>query len=459
MNDFDQVLMNIKSYGGSMTSLLIQSTTISVKLLVFLYRMARKQLVSYKFGTDYMNFLEKTGGKFTVYNIPLSEKHAMLFQEKLELIYELEDELVATKNPIKKSSLQKRIDGLRQEMPEIEQLKKLNIDLCVLPKINSHNNMMQVAIANKDGEIFKNWYVNHISENMGGGPKSMKELEAMTESNYTIQNLAIEGDILQEAFEDFKTLHINYSVLPDLNVGDNYTQIAVANADINKLVAWYKMYQNKLKTEGVSVPDMKEINTESYIKTGTVDIDTDYIQKSDSVYREADMEYANQSQDIVLGTSVKNDTAEEYFALSNDIRYEKVTINKETLVDGISQDIFGPMSEKGYFISRIPGTFGDGEMNMILPNDKVFLADNKQTYIGFLSKKDAVRVYNVKEKKIEHWSYDEVKKNYDFVERGFKKVEQIIKREKHPDIDPTVGVQPIMKDGVKKVTSQLKIKR
>ncbi len=432
MENFDQVLMNIKSYGGSMSHLLIQSGVVSVRLMIYLLRMARKRLLSYKFGTDYMNFLEKTKGSFTVYNIPLSEEHALMLKDRLDQVYKLEEQLVTTKNPIKKASLQKRIDGIRQEMPEIEQLKKLNIDLCVLPKINGHSNAMQVAIANKDGEIFKNWYVNHVSAHMGGGLKSMKELEVMTESNYSIQNLSIEGNLLEEAFADFKTLNINYSILPDLKIGDGQTQIAVANMDLKKLTAWYKMFQEKLLHEGVNVADMKEISPEGYVNTGSVDIDKDYIQCADKVYQDADLEYTKSAQDIFVASAVKADNAEEFFNLSNNISYEKVTINKETLVDVIDKDIFESLSEKGYFISKVPGTFGKEEMNMIIPNEHVFKTDQGQTYIAFLSRTESVPVYNVAEKKIERWDGKKLADRYDTVNRGLKKLERI-KEKGYPD--------------------------
>lgn len=43
--------------------------------------------------------------------------------------------------------------------------------------------------------------------------------------------------------KDFDTLKINYAIMPDLKIGNNNSQIAVANSDREKFQVWIKMYR------------------------------------------------------------------------------------------------------------------------------------------------------------------------------------------------------------------------
>lgn len=60
---------------------------------------------------------------------------------------------------------------------------------------------------------------------------------------------------------------INYMVLPDMNAGNGYLQIAYATADAPKLKAWYELYQKTMLSSGTPVENMKEISWEEYLKT------------------------------------------------------------------------------------------------------------------------------------------------------------------------------------------------
>ena len=119
--ELDYTLMNIQRYGGSTSSMLMTSAAMSMKLMVFLLRMAKKGLMSLKFSDNYQKFLGKTGGNFTVYNIPLSKDHAERLQENLEKIADLEDTLSGTKNPRRKTEIHKAIEKIKADMPEYAQ--------------------------------------------------------------------------------------------------------------------------------------------------------------------------------------------------------------------------------------------------------------------------------------------------------------------------------------------------
>ena len=62
-------------------------------------------------------------------------------------------------------------------------------------------------------------------------------------------------------------------------------------------------------------------------------------------------------------------------------------INRETLVDNMAfTSVSKKMREKGYFVSRIPGTYGENEKHLILPVENVFVADEGRTYVGLFLK-------------------------------------------------------------------------
>lgn len=141
--DLEYTFMDIQRYSGGITHLLMASMQLQMKLLVFLYRMARKGLVSLKFATNYEKFLERSGGEHTIYNIPLSSRSAEKLKDNIDKITDLEAELENTKNPAHKTQIRKEIEKIKEDMPEIKQLQELNIDHCVLPKLNGLDNTMR----------------------------------------------------------------------------------------------------------------------------------------------------------------------------------------------------------------------------------------------------------------------------------------------------------------------------
>lgn len=423
--DMDYTLMNIQRYGGGMTSLLMTSTAMSMKLMVFLLRMAKKGLMSLKFSKDYERFLGKTGGNFAVYNIPLSKEHAERLQENLDKIADLEDTLAETKNPRRKTEIRKEIEKIKADMPEYEQLEKLGIDFCALPKVNGLDHTMQVAVANKDTPLFKNWFINHISGELSGGAKDFDALKAMTEGNSSIFNVPVEGEQLSDMLHDLDILEVNYAVLPDLKAGDGCTQIAVANADMNTLKAWFSMYQQKQLAEGNDIGPMYPISEGSYIETGAIDAQ-EYVSGADEKYKEANAEYESQGQDVVQNPAIKDENCNEYMALVQNDNYTKITIDWKTLIHNASQGALSEIDEMGYFGARIPGTFGKMEKDLMLPKDHVFSFRDGYTYVGFIPKNGQTKVYDTAAGRVEDWSHQEIMKKFDKVDRSLRYVKNIM---------------------------------
>ena len=421
--EIDQVLMNINRTAGGVVSAALFSATMSFKLITFLMRMAKKGLAASGLVDAFKNFNQKTSGEFTVYNIPLSQEKA----QKMYKLNKLSLELDTEKNPIKAASLRNDIKKLEKEIPEIAQLKMLGIDYCVLPKLNGSNQTIQVGVANVDDQKFKNWYLNHLTTELQGGQKNLEAIKVFTEGNYTILNMPFEEtEELGVMFSDFNTMGINYAVCPDLNVGDGYTQVAIPNVNRGLVEDWFKLYKEKALSEGKEIT--KEIYTmdgNSYVNTGEVSPEQ-YINSSDEVCKAANAEFEKQSQQVPWTQKMKHENSPEFVKLMQDNSYQKITINKETLVEGLNtsnMDVLMQIAERNnMFVSRIPGTYGDNQEALILPMSNVFTTDEDKTFIAFLHRGKTSMVADATGNVMKR-SYEDTYKPYDTVTRGFAKVE------------------------------------
>lgn len=169
----------------------------------------------------------------------------------------------------------------------------------------------------------------------GRWKKEITDLKNFTEGNYTIFNLPFEGKELEDACRDFNTLKMNYSILPDLKVGNDNSQIAVANADRNKFEIWIKMYREDMIKQDKQPGNIYEMDNESYMDTAAINED-EYIDNASLEYQKVNSEF---KQHEVPGPKVnvmQKDDSEEFARLKKDGNYEMVTINRETLVDNMA---------------------------------------------------------------------------------------------------------------------------
>ena len=438
---FDQVMMNVRSTTGTVIASAMFTTKITLKLLTFLMRLAKKGLVATGFADRFKAFTKTTNGNYMVYNIPVTGER----KESLIKLNELELALQNTKNPAEKAQIRNSLKKITKQMPEIEQLKKLGINYCVLPKLNGSDQTIQIAIDKKNDQMFKNWFVNHLTTEMSGGEKDMETLKVFTEGNYSIFNVPFEGEEVSEALQDWNTLGVNYTMLPDLKVGDDNSQIAVANVDRSKVEVWFKMWKEKQLQLGKQPGEMYEMNQESYLNTASMDA-ADYIKNSDPACQQVQKEYEAQSKKLPWEQGMDKENSESYVKLLQDDNYEKVTINKEKLVDGLKvSDKTQEMSRNGYFISRMPGTYGEKQQTLILPKEQVFTTDQEKTFVAFLPKNRPILVADAKGN-IKEERFDVVYAPYDAVNRNMKKVKELQQSlSKKPDAPlPAMAVKPAL---------------
>ena len=231
---------------------------------------------------------------------------------------------------------------------------------------------------------------------------------------------------------------MNYSILPDLKVGNDNSQIAVANADRNKFEIWIKMYREDMIKQDKQPGNIYEMDNESYMDTAAVNED-EYIDNASLEYQKVNSEF---KQHEVPGPKVnvmQKDDSEEFARLKKDGNYEMLTINRETLVDNMAfTSVSKKMREKGYFVSRIPGTYGKNEKHLILPAENVFVADEGRTYVGFIPKNKPSMV--AENGNVKTASYENIHKQHENVTRNMTYVKNL--KPKVPNLNTGKTLNP-----------------
>lgn len=92
----------------------------------------------------------------------------------------------------------------------------------------------------------------------------LSDLEKMTGGRYTILNIPLEDEKELIAFYDrLKKLKVSFSELPDLNLGDGYTQIAYNPDDMESVRLVIDYYKKKFRQEA------KEMDLDEYFGTAS----------------------------------------------------------------------------------------------------------------------------------------------------------------------------------------------
>lgn len=252
--------------GGEGTYYLLKG---SVKGILYLYQTIKKLEAARILGKgevrNFERFLKATEGKYKILNVP-------------------------TEDP-------QEIANMRED------LDRLHAAYTVLPDLNVGDGQIQVAYALEDMEKVEGWYRSFCLDRLQpGGEKEYQDLLHLTDGQVSIVNIPwpdsageldeyAYADTAQEGLretlglpfqegeprpgirdirklkEDLDKLHVNYTILPDLNVGDGYIQAAFAAADAPRVRAWYEACQKDLLALGKSVGDMKEFSFEDYLGT------------------------------------------------------------------------------------------------------------------------------------------------------------------------------------------------
>lgn len=312
--------------------------------------------------------------------------------------------------------------GIVTDLDIRKELDAMGIKYVVLPDLDKSDGFLQVAVHEGDKEVFDAWMERYLVERMGGGEKTFQDIQNLTGGKTSIVSIPAEGREEMVA-SDFRALGINFSFLPDLNVGGGEIQVVVANADVEKVEHWYKLYRDdQLKREGETpetrmpetqmseeqtpeartadagrqtrTPEMRTMDMEQYVRTGEM-TEERYVDTMDAEMSKANAKYEGKAPGEIENRVRKSEkrirTSDDaaYDRLHGHPEYVEISINKEMLVDRSNYGNAAGAKEAGLFTSRIPSTWGDGELTLVVPQEQVFIADGGRTYVAFLKKDEA----------------------------------------------------------------------
>ena len=327
-----EVLMALQGVGrlGIMMDPVFKLTAAGTILLIQHFaRMYKEGLLNRREFQNFQEFAKLTEGNYQIVNIPIGSWKEL---EKAGFVIQMEER------------------GVRY----VE-----------LPDLNQADGLVQVAIYGEDKLKFQAWYDRFLMAAMKGGEHELRDLNNLTSGRTSIVSIPIEQnvDLLKD---DFDVLQVNYSMLPDLNVGDGDIQVVVANADLAKVEHWYRMYQEQCLTDGKEIPDFHTIDMGKYRETGAMDEES-YVDTSSKEIQEAVSKYEGQEpgelEQKVLKQeqSIRSMNNEQYQEFHNNPEFIEITINHETLVQESQLASSWDMERRGMFASRIDREPGEME--------------------------------------------------------------------------------------------------
>jgi hypothetical protein len=293
-----------------------------------------------------------------------------------------------------------------------EDFQLLGVNYHVMNDVRAGDGLVQVMYLKKDETAVRNWYSNYATDQLvKGGEHKYKDLINLTNGKTQIVSMSLSGEALAAMKADFKSLHVNYTMLPQLKTNDANIMLMYAAADAQRIKSWYTMYQEKVLQEtGDVLPEMTNLTMEQYTEGAQMSAE-DYMA-TEAPAQKASVEGELQKLEVPKKNLNENP---DYLQMDANPAYEKVTVN-ESLVAG--------MQREGAFISRIPG---DSDSYLVCNNRNVFESDinistgKGKTYIMFLPKDGRNLIMDRDGKWKERMSTEELMKHYDPVERDFSK--------------------------------------
>lgn len=386
----ERVMMSLGAGARTMSMLLFADARMALAIYSLFKRLQKEHILKGGAVEQFEQFLKATDGRFDLVNVPGN------------------------------------IKNMRKE------LDQAGIRYCMMPDLNPADGMTQIAVFTEDRQKFGSIFEKQISRQMSGGEKVFQDLVNLTENNISLVSLPCEG-MEQTVKEDLDKLGVNYAMLPDLHVGDGEIQLAVANADLDKVNHWFSLYKDQLLEQGKE--NCQVISKEEYLNTAKL-TDQEYRKTADQKMDVALKKYEkakvtpkslSAEEKLLSKGSVKPEEHPAFEEMWKDQSMERVTIDKKSLVDSSPVATSFMKKYPDFFVSRIPGTYGQNAEYLVLPGENVFESVNGKTYTAFLQKDGKPLVLDQKGniKKIEQRkSGTEIKKYYDDVKQKMKVAKQ-----------------------------------
>lgn len=295
--------------------------------------------------------------------------------------------------------------------------EKLNIADIPLPEYESI--MLEPSVKNPSTKM-ENTEQPQKEENI------RKKLTEIEKKNPGLRKLTRE-ESAEKLRQDLNRLHINYTVLPDLNVGNEYIQIAFATADTPKVQAWYQAYQADIIRAGTPIDEIKEMQIKEYVDTGKAakespptgkdwtDTQTGYREPkgknkfNNFTQRTYSKDFYNALENLSNTVEHAFLSREEYLRLKEQSGIMEVTVNKSLVVSKTEDELF---------VSRIPGT--QGREYLCVPASKVYRTDEGKTYGILMKQEDKVAIVDKNGKFLRTVKGEAIQDHYSKVREGIE---------------------------------------
>lgn len=361
-HEYDNVMMRIGNGASAMVYLGTASFRATAKLVQFIARLVKQQILNNGVFHSFNQFVKLTEGKFDIVNVPL------------------EDAL--------------KVDSLTADM------KRVGIRHYVMPDLDKEDGFVQIAIMRDDAQKFNALYERYILDTLDGGNKNLRDLTNFTNGKISLVSVPYKDtdkEYLHNLQDDLDKLKINYSVMPDLKVGDGKVQLAAASADLPRLQHWFELYRADLLKEGIDVGSMEQMSMEQYTNTGKMTPEqytstaTPEIQEKVAAFDRKEKGPCEQAIDL-MENQIKNVSDGRYDAFKNNPEYIEITINSENVTT--APELNPSPRAAQFFYSKVPGTDLKNEQTLCLSRNHVFYANDGKTYRAFIPKDQKPTLFN-----------------------------------------------------------------
>lgn len=195
----------------------------------------------------------------------------------------------------------------------------------------------------------------------------LKDLEKITGAQYNILNIPLEDEEkLTQFYDHLKKMRVSFAELPDLQVGDGYTQIAYNPLDAEKVKFVVQQFRKYLSEEA------KDIDVDEYMKMAGPDGEELLTELAAKGYTdEMHVEHLERIQEMVA--------SKEYIPIS---------LNMESLL--LSED-------KENYVMKMPKgrTNAAFDHAIVIPKKDALILDDGQTVFTALKVEDKLRIYSM----------------------------------------------------------------
>ena len=225
----------------------------------------------------------------------------------------------------------------------------------------------------------------------------LSDLEKMTGGRYTILNIPLEGEKELIPFYDrLKKMKVTFAELPDLNLGDGYTQIAYNPEQVESVRMVIEYYKKKFREEA------KEIDLDEYMGMASP----------------GGLEYLDELAAKGYEGRMHEEQLEELQQRIQDKEYLPISINVESLL---------LREEKDAYLFRIPrGRLGENLSSAIrIKKSDCILLDEGQTVITCLKREGDIWGYALDQRQ-NIYEKEKVKLDIAKLEKAFAPVENCL---------------------------------